>query len=191
MRSSYIKNNYSYLFDAIVRIHRPQTIVECGVLDGYSLMAMASAAKTYDPPGTVWGIDLFDEYVFKHGNKEEIQKDLDSNGLTNVELMKNDAYGASFFFKDNCVDLLHIDISNTGERLRRMLVCWKDKLKVDGILIFEGGSKDRDNVPWMKQYDDPDHTPIRDLFKTDFFNDSFDCITLTPDPSITICKKIR
>ena len=53
---------------------------------------------------------------------------------------------------DNSIDLLHIDISNNGDILVNMIDIWGGKLSPDGMIAFEGGSIERDNVEWMKKY---------------------------------------
>ena len=45
MRSSYIENNYGAVLKAYVLNWRPTTLVELGVLDGYSTIAIAEAVK--------------------------------------------------------------------------------------------------------------------------------------------------
>ena len=61
--SSYEKNNYDILFEALILLYKPKLTVELGVLNGFSLFAMASRAKEYG--GKVVGIDLFEDYKYK------------------------------------------------------------------------------------------------------------------------------
>ena len=45
MRSSYQKNSYGEIFFALMEAFRPGVVVELGVLDGYSTIAMAKGMK--------------------------------------------------------------------------------------------------------------------------------------------------
>ena len=109
MRSSYKENNYGELFKALVTIYNPRVIVECGILDGYSLLHVAEAASS---DSEVFAYDLFEDYEFKHGKKQKIQNTLDANFCGNVKLIKQDAIEAAENHQDNSVGFLHIDISN-------------------------------------------------------------------------------
>ena len=91
MRSSYVQHDYDLLFKALVQIHKPDVIVECGVLDGYSLFAMGEVAETYG--GKTYGIDLFDDYEFKHGSQTELTQQILLKKILNTTLIKKDAIG--------------------------------------------------------------------------------------------------
>lgn len=183
MRSSYIINNYESFFEGLVRIHDPKLIVECGVLDGYSLISMARGAKK---TVRVVGFDLFEDYEFKHGSVEAIEFEAwKSNVDDKITLVKKDAILAAEDFDDETVDLLHIDISNDGDNLRQMFNVWGRKIKKGGLFVFEGGSEERDSVEWMVKYK---KTPIK-LFKDYIKLMSWDCITFLPYPSLTVCTK--
>jgi hypothetical protein len=41
------------------------------------------------------------------------------------------------------------------------------KIKKDGVIILEGGSKERDEVEWMNKYNKPKITPILKKYKDD------------------------
>src|SRR3990167_9788102 len=134
MRSSYKENNYGELFKALVIIYNPRVIVECGILDGYSLLHMAEASSA---DSQIFAYDLFEDYEFKHGKKEEIQNTLDANFCGNVKLIKQDAIEAAENHQDNSVGFLHIDISNDYDNLRKMFKAWHSKIKIDGLVVFE------------------------------------------------------
>ncbi len=184
MRSSYLQNNYGELFSALVRVHKPSLIVECGILDGYSLISLAFPSQPYG--GKVVGYDLFDDYEFKHGKKEEIENLLDQHGIANVSLVKKDAFEAASLHSDESVDFLHIDIANDGDKLEQMFGVWDKKMKKGGLIVFEGGSHERDEVDWMVEYC---KNPIRNFKSTvrDWYN--YEYVTLLPFPSLTICRK--
>lgn len=185
MRSSYKDNSYDKMFEALMYIHKPAITVELGVLDGFSLFAMAKVAKLYG--GQVSGVDLFDDYDFKHANPKELSKYILENKLENhIILIKEEASKAANLFENDSVELLHVDISNTGSRLKDIFKAWYPKLKKHGILVFEGGSPERDKIDWMKG-----EVPI--AFFKHILQESgqFEVLTLLPFPSITLCRKLK
>ncbi len=48
-----------------------------------------------------------------------------------------------------------MDISNNGDKLIKTLKIWGDKLAKDGMIAFEGGSEERDEVEWMVKFGFP------------------------------------
>ena len=152
MISSYEKHNYADVFYAIITGWRPQLCVELGVLHGYSTIAIASGLKR-NKAGHLEAYDLFDDYEFKHGQQDEVQKKINEAGVESyITLNKADAYEIHNRYEDNSVHLIHIDISNTGETVRRMMELWDKKMIVGGIILFEGGTEERDKVSWMTDY---------------------------------------
>ncbi len=183
MRSSYRNNQYGALFEALILIHRPKIVVECGILDGYSLLHMAVAASVSDTK--IYAFDLFEDYQFKHGKKEEVEDIIATIPSANVEVVKEDALKAYARFEDESVGFLHVDISNDGDMLRKALDVWHPKIAKDGILVFEGGSEERDKVEWMVNHR---KKPIS-YFKSACLTDNYEFVTLTPFPSLTVCRK--
>ena len=76
-----------------------------------------------------------------------------------VTLHKRDAFTVHEDYDDHSVCFLHVDLSNDGEVLRKIVERWDDKLSFGGLLLFEGGSEERDNVAWMQKYN---KAPIKD-----------------------------
>lgn len=162
MFSSYDVNNYGLVFMSLILAKEPLFVVECGVLDGYSTLNIASALKfNYKSKGitsTFFSYDLFDDYEYRHGNYKDVSNMLNSNDLMfHYNLVKCDAFEASKNHKDDTIDFLHFDISNDGDILLKMLDVWGKKIRTDGIIAFEGGSIERDQG-WIKKYN---KKPIR------------------------------
>lgn len=154
MKSSYIKNNFGEIFESIVKENKPQLIVEVGVFHGYSTLHMAKGLKynkeNSDVLGHLDAYDLWDDYPFNHGDLIEVQKLIDENELTNlITLYKGDAFEVQNNYRDGTINLLHIDIYNTGEMVRKAIELWHRKVNHKGIILFEGGSVERDNISWM------------------------------------------
>jgi predicted O-methyltransferase YrrM len=183
MRSSYKENSFDVIFTSIVRCHDPRLVVECGILDGYSLIALAAGGG---PGCRVMGYDLFEDYKFTQASKNEIEFQAWKQGVSDkISLAKEDAFLAAKYHRDNTIDILHIDISNDGDNLAKMFDVWTPKIKKEGLILFEGGSQERDEVEWMTKYK---KTPIN-KFKQTLNERGFEYVTFLPFPSLTICIK--
>lgn len=189
MRSSYIENHYDEVIKAYVVNWRPVTLVELGVLDGYSTVAIAEGCKEnkllYDMTTKVISYDLFEDYEFKHGNMQEVQKLIDDKKLQDfVELRKGGAYKVHSDFADKSIQFMHVDISNTGDTLRNIVDLWTPKMDDRAIVLFEGGSEERDNNEWMKKYNKP--SIKKELETSQFITDHYIYGTYWAYPSMTV-----
>lgn len=169
MRSSYIENNYGKLIEEYIVAWQPSNFVELGILDGYSTLHIANGIKRlsflrkWNPP-KLQAYDLFDDYQFKHGRKEEVEKLLKDNNVNeHVDIIKGDAYKVHENYENVAYDsrgeqlnrgieFLHIDISNTGNIIKDLINLWHPKIGWRCIILIEGGSEERDNVEWMKKF---------------------------------------
>jgi predicted O-methyltransferase YrrM len=192
MRSSYIENNYGEVLKAYILNWRPSTLVELGVLDGYSTIAIGEAIKEmnflYGMTSKLDAYDLFEDYEFKHGNKEEVEKVIAEKGLTDcIRVIKGDAYQVHTKYDDNTIQFLHVDISNTGDTLKTILQNWCPKIIQRGLVMFEGGSDERDHNEWMTKFNKP---PIKMALETDkFVNDNYIYGSYWAYPSLTVLLK--
>lgn len=157
MRSSYIQNNYAEIFYTIVTAYRPVIAVELGVLEGYSTISIARALKrnkeTVGVDCHLDAYDLFEDYKYNKANQTDVQKTIDEADLKEfIALKKEDAFEVHKYYQDNTVYLLHIDLSNDGEIVHKIIELWDKKLVVGGVILFEGGSEERDRVEWMIKY---------------------------------------
>jgi hypothetical protein len=160
MRSSYLANDLGKILKTYVLAFKPSRAVELGVLDGYSTYHIAEAIKqiketqNWAPPFDAY--DLFDDYQYKHGSQQEVQDMINSKGLGEfVNLKKGDAYEVYKNYEDARIDFIHVDLSNTGDVLKKFLEIWHTKIAPRCIILFEGGSEERDNIEWMKKYNMP------------------------------------
>lgn len=188
MRSSYKENNYGIVLRTLVLVHKPKLVVELGVLDGYSTFYIAHALRFNQNRGIIsqfFAYDLWDSYEYKHGNFQEVKEMLLLQGLSKfVYLKRGDAFEVAEIFEKKSIDFLHVDISNDGDKLIKTLDVWGDKLSDNGIIAFEGGSKERDEG-WIKEYN---FKPIIEVLSSSVMNDWIFQVLL-PFPSMTLLWK--
>jgi len=195
MQSSYAKNNLGEIFLTHIKCFKPLVAVELGILDGYSTSFIAQGLKINKER---WGLnghldayDLWDLYPYKHGNMKEVKDFLDNILLGQSEkfvtLHKGDAFSVYQNYPDKSIHFLHIDISNTGDILRDIMSLWDRKIYQGGIICFEGGSEERDNVEWMIKYN---KLPIKlELESNPIIKKNYIYGTYNMYPSLTILYK--
>ena len=153
-RSSYKLNNYASVFCEICLALNPSSILEIGILDGYSLEAFTKSCKDSTE---IVAIDLFEDYEYKSGNYQFIKEMFKEHD--NVKILKDSFY--KYYKSSNRFVLIHIDISNDGEVYDFAV---KNYLPlVNKALLLEGGSVERDNVDWMIRYN---KKPINSYIKS-------------------------
>ena len=167
------KITYKNFFQSLVFLINPKLIVEFGILDGFSL----DCWKTADCK--VLAYDIFENFNGNHAKRDIINKyKIDKN----IIIDELDFYTGYTKFKDNSIDILHIDIANTAKTYEHALQYYMKKMTYDGIMILEGGSSNRDEVYWMNKYNKKKINPFLQQNKFKFFIiDSF--------PSCTIIKR--
>lgn len=150
IESSYRDNNLGKTLYNLVLKYKPKKIVEHGILFGYSTVAMAQALDEIGE-GHIYAHDLFDKYAFKHSTIKETQANIDRYNLGKyVTLIQGDF--EEWLKSPEDFDMMHVDISNKGDTIERLYKVVKDKIQKGAIVIFEGGSEERDNVEWMVKY---------------------------------------
>ncbi|AOR24587.1 class I SAM-dependent methyltransferase [Clostridium taeniosporum] len=138
--------NFAYDF---VSFFKPKTIVELGSYYGCSAFAFMQAIKDQNLNLEFYGIDTWsgddftkDDYkqnvflafsdVVKKCFKEQ-----------NVNMLRKTFDEAIVHFKDNSIDLLHIDGSHHYEDVKYDFETWFSKVKNDGIIMFHDISADK------------------------------------------------
>ena len=146
IKSSYKESQMGkVLYDAVLETNAKK-IIDFGLLNGYSAVCMAMAAKLTG--GMVYAYDLFDDYEFNKANIETLKKNfIEYNVKDFIKIKKVDFYDWLKNIED--FDVLHLDISNDGSIISKLHSATKDK---DGQVFFEGGSKGRDRCDWMLKY---------------------------------------
>jgi hypothetical protein len=182
--SSYQESGYQYLFYALVKLLSPNKICEIGVLQGFSLLSLASALKKNNQ-GEILGCDLFDDYEFKNERMINVQSRIDKAGLSDfAKIKKRDAFSVSSEVEET--DILHVDISNNGDTIEQLFLQWNEK--VNKLIIFEGGGLARDEIDWMVKFQKTAISPVLSQLSNKFQKWQF--VTLDVYPSITLCRKL-
>lgn len=180
--SSYEKNNYGELFYSLVRIYQPRKVVELGTKAGYSAYHIARGLRA-NGKGYLHCYDLWEKYPFHSVPKSIAEKNL-KKFKDIVSFTLQDAIGVEKKYKT--VDILHIDVSNEGDILDKIIPHWIDK--VHQLIIIEGGSGERDKLEWVVKYK---KIPIKKWLE-DFARKRGDIeyFTIEPFPSVTIMRKL-
>ena len=193
MKSSYWKNNFGEVLFYTTIAFPPALAVELGVLEGFSSISIGKAlcwiSERKGICGHLHSYDLWEDYPHKHTTMEKTQETINLCGIEDfVTLYKMDAYEVSKLYKDRTVDLLHVDISNDGETFERILELWDPKMRHCGLILFEGGSEERDNVEWMKKYNKKKIRPAMNGSR--LLNENYIWGTYSAFPSLTVMKKV-
>lgn len=180
--SSYEKNNYGDFFYSLMRLYQPEKVVELGTKAGFSAYHIARGLKA-NGKGSLDCYDLWENYQFNSVPQSTAQenlkefKDLISFKLANVIGVEREY---------QTVDILHVDLSNEGGILEKIVPYWIGKIRQ--VIVIEGGSAERDRVQWMIKLR---KIPIRKWLQ-DFSSQHGDIeyFTIEPFPSVTIIRKI-
>ena len=167
-----IKHKYPWLTSlyALILQFKPKKIIEYGTEYGGTAMIMALALRQlYEEENHRGKIYTYD--TFEIQSKGEIgsvpQLELAEQNLSNplikdfVEVDRGD-FWEFCEQKNKDFDLLYFDIDNDGQKILEMYNGCKDNIEKGSIILFEGGSTVRDNVPWMVDLNKTKMTDIQD-----------------------------
>jgi hypothetical protein len=178
--SSYGQHAYGSLLYALARVLRPLRAVEIGILHGFSLLSVACALRD-NGVGHITGCDLFDAYPYRHADRDQVSRQVTAMGLQSwVSLEAGDAH--QIHQRWDAVEYLHVDVSNTGDTYRRIFENWSAKVRQ--VIVLEGGSAERDEVGWMREFRKPPIAPAVHELRQAYPQWSF--AVLSPFPSMTI-----
>jgi predicted O-methyltransferase YrrM len=182
-QSSYKKAelNYGHFFQFLIGFHKPKVIVEFGILEGFSLMNMVVAGNNLPKEPNITAYDIFEKFNGNHAKPEIIEK---FKNYQNVSIKEGDFFKIYKEIPNNSIDIIHIDIENTGDVYKFAVENYLNKLTLGGFMILEGGSVERDSIDWMSKYE---KSKIRD-FLEHHHTYNFEYITISIFPSITIIK---
>ncbi len=181
--SSYKDHGYGYLFYALTRVFKPSRCVELGVLQGFSLLTVAAALRD-NGQGFIQGFDLFEDYPYHHEQYANVSARISNLGLQQwASIQRSDAFAVAEQF--DSIDYLHVDISNNGDVYRRVFEQWAGK--VTQLILFEGGSAERDQVEWMQKYQKPAITMALEDIRATY--PEWSITVLNPFPSLTVAVR--
>lgn len=164
--SSYSINNIGETIYNTVRKLKPKKIVDFGLLYGYSTVCLAQAVRD-NGFGTIIGYDLFEDYKYKNSTKSIVEHNLQYYNLNKyVTLIKKDFN--DWLNEDEDFDFLHLDISNTGDTIKKIYKKYPSK-----PTIFEGGTKERDNIDWMIKYNTTPILESKSIINYNILNNNF------------------
>lgn len=179
--SFYEQNNYGEVFYALVRIYKPEKVVELGTKAGYSAYHIARGLRD-NGKGTLDLYDLWEKYEFNSVPQSVAEKNL-KKFKDIVSFNLEDA--TQVYKKYKSVDILHVDISNDGEKLEKIIPQWIDK--VNQLIIIEGGSEEHDNLEWMIKFK---KMPIRSwLEEFSRKRGDIEYFTIEPFLSVTLMRR--
>jgi len=183
MNSSYTNKDIDYgeLIEAITLSQKPKSIVEIGILDGYSLHHFINS--TNNKTTTIQAYDIFDKFNGNHAREPELKERFKNNH--NLSIHYGDFYEVYKNIEDN-IDIIHIDIANNGDTYEYALQHYLPKLSPTGIMLLEGGSQERDEVEWMKKYNKPKIDTILKKYANDYTIKTFG-----KHPSLTLISLPR
>ena len=176
IESSYRKNDLGKtLYETVLTI-APEKIVEFGTLHGYSTVAMAQALRDLGR-GRIIAYDLFDDYRYNHSTKKEVIKNLKKYKLSKFATVKKLDF-FKWLKKPDFFDILHLDISNDGKIIETAASILAPFLRKGAVIIFEGGTRERDNVYWMKKYNKVPIYPLKRKINYKVLNRNFPALSM-------------
>jgi predicted O-methyltransferase YrrM len=165
MVMKYINNlpNHKYpwlpVLYSIVSTFKPKTIIEFGTEHGGTAITIGLALKElYETENHIGKVFTYDTFDFQSkgeiGSNPNYQFALENINGYNPSVKDFIEVNQGDFFEFNKdpnkqYDLLYFDIDNDGDKLLEMYENNISNIEQGSIVIFEGGSEVRDNVPWM------------------------------------------
>ena len=135
--------------DMLIRAYRPQFLVELGSHTGVSFFAFCEAVKQSWSKTTCYAVDTWkgDEQAGFYGEdvyikfSEHVEKCY-SNFATMLRMKFDDAVQ---YFKDESIDILHIDGLHTYDAVKHDFYTWLPKVKPGGIILFHDVAEQGNN----------------------------------------------
>jgi hypothetical protein len=150
---------HKYFAYDLIRNFKPKVIVELGTHKGTSFFSFCQAAKDGKFECELNAVDtwngdkqagFYDDSVWNDVN--EIKKQYYPNLNTNLLRMTFDE--AVKTFKDNTIDILHIDGLHTYEAVKHDFENWFEKVKNGGLILFHDIVEKHDDFGVYKLWDE-------------------------------------
>ena len=176
IESSYRKNDIGKTIYETVLKYKPKIAIDFGVLYGYSTVCMAKALKEIGE-GKIIVYDLWNKYPYRHAVKKDFIKNMKKYNLLDVieikqldffEWLKNPVY----------FDFMHLDISNDGYIIEYVYNKLRSFIEDGSVIIFEGGTIERDQEEWMIKYEKTPIYPLKDKLNYEIINSNWPGLSL-------------
>lgn len=147
-----------FAYDLIANI-KPKVIVELGTHMGTSFFSMCQAVKDFKLNTKLFAIDtwqgdkhtgLYNESVFNEVNKIKNK----FYRLQKIKLLRMTFDEAVSKFKDDSIDILHIDGLHTYEAVKHDFNNWFDKVKKTGIIMLHDTCEKKDDFGVYKLWNE-------------------------------------
>lgn len=141
VNSSAWSGHYFFAYDLISNI-KPKTVVELGTHKGNSLFSFAQAIKDNKLDTKLHGIDKWERDEHAGHYEEDFYKsflNISKRHYKDIKIIPHKMYfdDASEKFKDNSIDILHIDGLHTYDAVKHDFETWLPKVnKKNGIILF-------------------------------------------------------
>ena len=158
VKSSYSENDLGISIYNYVISTKPEIVVELGTLHGYSAICIGLALRD-SGFGKLTCYDLWEDYEFTHTAMNSTMETIRSHGLDDIiSLNKSSAF--RWCEKVEKFDLLHVDISNDGEKIKKIFNLLSSRVREGSEILFEGGTRERDENSWINTFG---FTPIESI----------------------------
>lgn len=130
------------LYDMVISTGATK-IIDFGLLNGYSTICLAMAAKITN--GIVYGYDIFEDYQYNNSSRDIVLSNLKRYNVDDYVVLKRMDFN-DWVKEPEDFDVLHVDISNDGDIISSL---HRATRHLNSIVLFEGGSEERDQQDWM------------------------------------------
>ncbi len=133
----------------LIRYLTPNIFVELGVHNGFSYFSFCQSVFETKSQTKCFAVDnwtgdkhagFYEDYVFQQVNSHN-----NNNYLNFSKLLKMNFDDALNQFKDNSIDLLHIDGLHSYEQVKHDFNSWRPKLNDDAVILFHDVNEFRDD----------------------------------------------
>jgi predicted O-methyltransferase YrrM len=182
LESTYQKNNIGKTIYETVLKYRPNIVIDFGVLYGYSTICIAKALQV-NGFGKIYAYDLWDKYPYKHTTIDIARKNLEKYDVSSLVTLEQEDF---FKWIENPTpfDLLHIDISNDGDKIEYAYNKLKKNIESGSVVIFEGGTIERDQEEWVAKYEKTPIYPLKDKLNYEIINYNWPGLSLIQKDNI-------
>jgi predicted O-methyltransferase YrrM len=181
--SSYRENDLGrFIYNSVIRL-KPKKVVEFGTLNGYSAVAIAMGLRD-NGFGKLYAYDLWEKYPYKSAQQEKCRENIERYSLENLVVLGQVDF-KEWLKNPEDFDLLHIDISNTGDVIKTAVNALRHKISEGSTIIFEGGSSSRDNVEWMVKYNKKPIYPLRKDLGYEILCEDYPSISIIENPRVS------